>query len=67
MVIDDIKYVFDSASKAFDLLFKMYHVFHVRYPNASEYLYLIIQRKVYGIVTKYDTVRPHVVEILNMQ
>ncbi|KAL4719426.1 hypothetical protein ACJJTC_007179 [Scirpophaga incertulas] len=66
IVIDDIKYQLQSATKAFDLLFKSYHVLNAKYPDSAEYLYLIIQRKVYGITTRYDKIPPHIVEILNL-
>ncbi|KAI8427232.1 hypothetical protein MSG28_014830 [Choristoneura fumiferana] len=40
IVIDDVKYSFESAAKAFDVLFKIYHVLHAKYPDAANYLYL---------------------------
>ncbi|XP_047988270.1 uncharacterized protein LOC125234283 isoform X1 [Leguminivora glycinivorella] len=45
IVIDDIKYHVHSAAKAFDLLFKIYHVFHAKYPQVCEHLHIIIQKK----------------------
>ncbi|XP_073954135.1 uncharacterized protein [Choristoneura fumiferana] len=66
IVIDDVKYEFQSAAKAFDVLFKIYHVFHAKYPPASSHLYLIIQRKMYEITTRYDDIPPHIVGILNL-
>ncbi|XP_073964093.1 uncharacterized protein isoform X1 [Choristoneura fumiferana] len=45
IVIDDVKYSFESAAKAFDVLFKIYHVLHAKYPDAANYLYLVIQKR----------------------
>lgn len=66
IVIDDVKYHMQSAAKAFDLLFKIYHVFHAKYPQVAEHLHIIIQKKVYQVHTAYDTVPPYIVDVLNL-
>lgn len=52
IVIDDVKYHMQSAAKAFDLLFKIYHVFHAKYPQVAEHLLIIIQKK--SVKTPYS-------------
>ncbi|XP_057340206.1 uncharacterized protein LOC130677454 [Microplitis mediator] len=54
IVIDKIRYECDSVLVALDCLFKLYHVFHAEYPKSGIHLYLLIQRCVYQITTKYD-------------
>ncbi|CAB0044026.1 unnamed protein product, partial [Trichogramma brassicae] len=38
LVIDKVKYRFESATKAFDTLFKSYHALHASYPAAAAHL-----------------------------
>lgn len=66
LVIDKVRYKFSSAAKAFDILFKCYHIFHATYPPAAAHLYLLIQRCVYNIETKYDKVVPYIADLLSL-
>lgn len=66
VVIDSVKYQFDSCSRAFDTLFKSFHIFHAEYPVESQHIYMLIQRGVYNIITKYDNVTPHMFRYLNL-
>ncbi|GBP00493.1 hypothetical protein EVAR_1020_1 [Eumeta japonica] len=67
IVVDDIKYKFTSAAEAFDTLFKIYHVFNARYPSPADHLYLIIQRCVYDVTTKYDNLVPYIADVLALK
>lgn len=40
---DNIKYVVFSSSNAFDICFKIYHVFNIKYPMESMDVWLFIQ------------------------
>lgn len=51
---DNIKYKMFSAYKAFDICFKIFHVFNVEYPLESGDVWLFIQTFFYNITTKYD-------------
>lgn len=51
---DNIKYNMFSAIKAFDICFKIFHVFNVEYPIESYDVWLFIQTFFYNIETKYD-------------
>ncbi|KAL4710274.1 hypothetical protein ACJJTC_003554 [Scirpophaga incertulas] len=66
IVIDNIRYTFDSATTAFDILFKSFHVLNARYPRPSDHIHLIIQRCVYDIYTKFDNPVPYISDILAM-
>ncbi|KAL4713684.1 hypothetical protein ACJJTC_004215 [Scirpophaga incertulas] len=66
LVIDSVKYKFNSISKAFDTMFKAYHVLDASYPKASSHIHLIIQRCIYKIKTKFDNVMPHIADILDL-
>ncbi|KYN18722.1 hypothetical protein ALC57_08950, partial [Trachymyrmex cornetzi] len=43
--VDNILYNAVSTLEVFDICFKLYHVFHVKYPIFSEHLWLLFQRK----------------------
>ncbi|CAG9765773.1 unnamed protein product [Ceutorhynchus assimilis] len=64
LVVDTLRYQFDYPKKAFDILFKAYHVFKAKYPLPGEHIYLLIQRCIYKIKTKYDIIQPYVLNIL---
>jgi len=51
---DTIKYKMFSALKAYDMCFKIFHVFNVEYPIESHDVWLFIQTFFYNIKTKYD-------------
>lgn len=51
---DNIKYMIFSSSKAFDICFKIYHVFNIEYPMESMDVWLFIQTFFYNLYTKYD-------------
>lgn len=55
LFIDSIKYEFDSAIRAFDILFKSYFVFHFKYPDESYAFWHFVQLYLYNIQTKFDT------------
>lgn len=40
--------------KAFDVCFKIFHVFNVEYPHGSEDIWLFLKTFFYNIHTKYD-------------
>lgn len=56
--IDKIRYEFESARKAFDILFKTFQVLNANYPPQAEHLLQFIQQGVYNIATKNDKVFP---------
>lgn len=43
-----------SSSKAFDICFKIYHVFNIEYPIESIDVWIFIQTFFYNLYTKYD-------------
>lgn len=51
---DNIKYKIFSAYKAFDICFKIFHVFNVEYPVESCDVWQFVQTFFYNIQTKYD-------------
>lgn len=65
LIIDTIRYQFNSAKKAFDCLFKLFHVFSAQYPVQAEYLWILIQKGVYSISTPFDVVPPNIHRILH--
>ena len=55
VVIDTIKYVFHDVLRAFEVLFKCFHVMNLNYPSASEHIYFVLQRIVFKITTDFDS------------
>ncbi|CAG9765739.1 unnamed protein product [Ceutorhynchus assimilis] len=45
IVIDDLKYQVPTAMKAIDLCFKVFHVFHAKYPPQSDHIWTLIQKE----------------------
>lgn len=66
LVIDKVMWKFTSPTKAFDTLFKSYHVLHATYPAAAAHLYVLIQRCVYQIETQYDKIVPYIADLLSL-
>lgn len=63
IVVDDIRYQFNSVLKALDICFKCFHVFHCQYPPQGEHLWLLVQKALFGIDTKYDKILPYTADI----
>lgn len=58
--INNVLYNAASTLDAFDICFKSYHVFHVKYPVFSEHLWMLFQKSLYKFTTKWDKIIPHV-------
>ncbi|XP_032680381.1 uncharacterized protein LOC116848416 isoform X2 [Odontomachus brunneus] len=54
VVIDNIKYKFDSIVKAFDVCFKAIHSLNTEYSYEAKEAWLFVQQALYGIYTSYD-------------
>ncbi|KAL6256733.1 hypothetical protein P5V15_011665 [Pogonomyrmex californicus] len=71
VVIDNIKYRFDSIVKAFDICFKAIHSLNTEYPYEakgawqSEHIWYIIQLFICKFSTKYDKKISYVMPIIN--
>ncbi|KAG8182903.1 hypothetical protein JTE90_028725, partial [Oedothorax gibbosus] len=62
--IDKILYSVSSPLKAVDLCFKCIHALNATYAPESMQIWLLIQKAVYNITTKYDKQIPSVNAIL---
>jgi len=54
-----------SAIKAFDICFKIFHVFNVDYPIESSDVWLFIQFFFFKITTKYDKSNILIKQVIN--
>ncbi|XP_077271530.1 uncharacterized protein LOC143902471 isoform X2 [Temnothorax americanus] len=54
VVIDNIKYKFNSIVKAFDVCFKAIHSLNTEYSYEAKGAWLFVQQALYGISTPYD-------------
>ncbi|XP_072766491.1 uncharacterized protein [Anoplolepis gracilipes] len=63
--IDDILYKTNSTLKAIDVCFKIFHVFQVSYPLMSEHFWMLIQKGIYNLNTKWDSIIPSTQHILS--
>lgn len=66
VVLDSIRYQFESSKKAFDTLFKIFHVLSAKYPIQSEYLWVLIQKVIYEIETPFDQIPAYIKKYLNI-
>ncbi|XP_074032341.1 uncharacterized protein isoform X2 [Leptinotarsa decemlineata] len=66
IIIDKIRYHFKSIVPCFDTLFKIFHVLDIKYPAQCEYLWVLIQKCVFNIDTKFDNVPPYLSDILHI-
>ncbi|KAG5866102.1 hypothetical protein JTB14_007667 [Gonioctena quinquepunctata] len=66
IIIDNIRYHFKSITPCFDTLFEIFHVMDIKYPAQCEYSWLLIQKCVFNIDTKYDNVPPYLSDILSI-
>lgn len=62
--VDDVLYTVSSTVEAIDICFKIFHVFQLKYPTASEHLWLLIQKYIYKFSTKWDSVFPSIEYIM---
>ncbi|KAK4886725.1 hypothetical protein RN001_002996 [Aquatica leii] len=46
VIVDELRYQFESSKKAFDTCFKLFHVMNASYPPQAEHIWLLIQRGV---------------------
>lgn len=63
--VDKVLYNTESAFKAIDTCFKIFHVLNIKYPAASNHIWLLIQRELYDFTTKYDNTPSNILEIIN--
>lgn len=54
VVVDDTKYKFTSTLKAVDICFKIFQIFNLEYPKQSLKTWILLQKYLYNINTKYD-------------
>jgi len=54
-----------STLEAFDICFKTYHVFHVKYSVFSEHLWLLFQKGLYKFATKWDKIILHTENLID--
>ncbi|XP_071578556.1 uncharacterized protein [Temnothorax nylanderi] len=54
VTIDEVLYSTDSMLEALDVCFKAFHVLQINYPDASKHLWMLIQKGLYKLSTKWD-------------
>lgn len=65
VVIDQYIYPASSVMQGFDILFKMFHVLCIEYPLESEHIWILIQKGIFDITTKWDKKVSYILTILN--
>lgn len=63
--LDDTLYVIDSVLKAIDVCFKSFFVFQLEYPFDSQHIWLLMQKGMYNISTKYDPILSFTEDIIS--
>lgn len=54
IILDTVRWEFDSPLKAFQVLFQIYHVMFSEYSFDSKHIMYVIQRDLFEFETKYD-------------
>lgn len=62
--VDETLYKMDNMIRAIDICFKAFHVFNLKYPGASEHLWMLIQNGTYGFATKWDMNISYIAHVL---
>lgn len=66
VVVDKLRYRFDSPLKALDICFKIFLTWNLKYPVESQQVWLFLQYSIYALKTDGDIVKPHVNKILQL-
>ncbi|XP_034951260.1 uncharacterized protein [Chelonus insularis] len=64
VIVDKVRYQFDSPLKALDICFKIFFACHAEYPPQSRQIWFFLQLALYKFTTPYDTKYPHLARIL---
>ena len=64
VILDDKKFLFNSAVRALDILFKITMVLNLAYSREAKNFLLFIQRYVFEIKTKYDKMSPCIFDMM---
>lgn len=62
---DDIRYSAPDFLTAFDISFKIFHVFNLRYPVESFEFWMFVQKYFYGIHLDKDKVSPNILCLIS--
>ena len=65
VIVDDKKFLFTSAIRALDILFKLSMVLNLAYSRKAKNFLLFIQRFVFEINTKYDKMSPSIYDVIS--
>ena len=55
VVVDKVMYLMSSPLRALDVCFKIIHALHARYSPECHRLWMLIQKKLYELDTKFDS------------
>ncbi|XP_066585376.1 uncharacterized protein [Prorops nasuta] len=64
VIVDEIRYRFDSPIKALDICMKIFLTWHTDFPPEAKQVWIFIQRGLYAIETLYDVMQPHIMKLL---
>lgn len=65
IVIDEVIVKTTDVLQGLNVTFKSFHVLDAEYPAASEHIWLLLQKVVYGIETPCDKQIPYVISLYN--
>lgn len=64
VIVDKIRYSFDSPLKALQVLFQIFHVCHAEYSVESKHIMYVLQKDLFKIDTIYDNCSSDVLRVL---
>lgn len=62
--VDGVKYMFNTVLEAVDICFKVFFIFELAYPTASQHIWQLIQQFFYEIETPFDIVLPNIAQLM---
>lgn len=66
VIMDKIKYHYQSLVQALDICFKCFHVFNVEYPPQSEHIWILIAKGIYRLPEeKNEKTFPYIMDVIN--
>lgn len=64
VIVDKVRYEFNSSLKALQVLFQIFHVCHAEYPIECRHIMYVLQKNLFKIDTVYDKCSSDVLRIV---
>lgn len=66
VIVDKVRYEFDSPLKVLQVMFQIFHVCHAEYPVECKHIMYILQKNLFKIDTIYDSCGSDILQVLKV-